>query len=76
MEAASLRGWIGSALRASPATRPLVPDLRAWWRQRRYRRLYLKYRDASMVAAHTFIDNLRLCERFGQQAGLVVECGV
>jgi O-methyltransferase len=38
--------------------------------------LYEKYRNYTMVPQNTFIDNLKLCDRFRHIEGSIVECGV
>lgn len=35
-----------------------------------------KYREATMIPAPLFLDNLRLCAQIAELAGVVVECGV
>ena len=76
MKVTELKRWVSVAMSATPVTRPFVPRLRAWRQHSRYRRLYEKYRDATMVPNSSFLDNLSLCRRFGTNEGLVVECGV
>ena len=39
-------------------------------------KLYEKYRNYTMVSQSTFIDNLKLCDRFRHIEGSIVECGV
>lgn len=40
------------------------------------KQLYEKYRNYTMVSQSTFIDNLKLCDRFRHIEGSIVECGV
>ncbi len=42
----------------------------------RYKRIYEKYRDYTMIPFENFVANLELCEKFKDRKGCVVECGV
>ncbi len=42
----------------------------------RYKRIYQKYRDYTMIPFENFAANLELCEKFKDTKGCVVECGV
>lgn len=37
---------------------------------------YEKYKDYTMISQYTFIENLKLCHRFREIGGSIVECGV
>ncbi|GIU82442.1 MAG: hypothetical protein D6687_12035 [Acidobacteria bacterium] len=45
-------------------------------RKTRYRAIYRKYQNLTMVPYENFVPNLELCEKFKDVEGCVVECGV
>lgn len=48
----------------------------SYLKKRRYRRIYEKYKDFTMVPFYNYAPNLELCEKYSHIAGCVVECGV
>ncbi len=44
--------------------------------KRRFKLIYDKYRDFTMVPYENFVPNMELCEQFSKVDGCVVECGV
>lgn len=50
--------------------------VRHYLRKRRYKRIFQKYKEFTMVPFENFVHNLELCERFKNIEGSVVECGV
>ena len=45
-------------------------------KEKKYRKIFRKYKDFSMVPDYNFIPNLELCDKFRHIKGSVVECGV
>lgn len=50
--------------------------VQSYIKKSRYKRIYQKYRNYTMIPFENFTANLELCEEFKDTEGCVVECGV
>src|SRR5258708_369892 len=75
----SLREWAIRYGERHGLTRSVVKGIR-WWRalqrDRYFHSLFRKYRQATKLEPHSYVDNLRLCHLYRTIPGCVVECGV